>query len=212
MATKSEQMAEYHKAKRESDEHRVRQAAFNIARALVDLGFDLNEENTVGTPERFAKYLLEYWNPGSKPEELLRTGFSHPGEETYKGLIAQTNIPFRTICPHHLLPVIGKAHLGYIPSDKVVGLSKLTRVVQAVGSQKPRMQETITDILADMLETELEAKGVVVIISALHMCMSGRGVCAIDVPTMTSSVRGLLRTEAAVRSEFFQLLGLSHVK
>ena len=93
-----------------------------------------------------------------------------------------------------------------------MGLSKLTRVVAAVGTEKPRLQEEITDILVDMLMGELGASGAIVVISAEHGCMFGRGVAANEVPTITSSVRGLLRTEAAARAEFFQLVSLSHIK
>lgn len=180
---------------------------------LMELGFDLTDENLVDTPERFVRYLQEYC--GNKiplnlePEKVLRKGFS---EEGFKGMVVQTHIPFRTICPHHLLPVIGKASLGYVPTGKVVGLSKLTRIVHIVGTEQPRMQESITDILADMLMNELEAMGAMVVISAEHMCMAGRGVAANDVPTITSSVRGVFRSELAAREEFFHLCGRSHIR
>lgn len=186
--------------------------ATNAMRTVLEqLGMDLQDENFKDTPQRFVRYLQEYLNGDQNPEQLLRKGFSAPGHE-YHGIVAQTNIPFRTICPHHLLPVVGKAHIGYIPTKRVVGLSKLTRIVHAVGVEKPRIQEEITDILADMLANELEAKGAIVVISAEHMCMAGRGVAAYEVPTLTSSVRGAFRDVPAARDEFFRLLQVSHVK
>jgi GTP cyclohydrolase I len=185
-------------------------AVMHMKGVLLELGFDVQDENFVGTPERFVKYLLEYHNPHQDLEGILKTGFS---QERYEGMVVQTNIPFRTICPHHLLPVIGKAHVGYISTTHVVGLSKLTRIVHAVGIEKPRMQEDITDILADLLMTELKAKGSIVVISAEHMCMSGRGVAAYEVPTMTSSVRGVFREVGErAREEFFALLKTNHIR
>lgn len=185
-------------------------ATTSMELVLRNLGFDLKDENFKDTPIRFVKYLQEYLGTDPEaPEQVLRMSFSKAG---YKGIVAQTNIPFRTICPHHLLPVIGKAHIGYIPSETVVGLSKLTRVVELVGIGRPRMQEEITDILADMIHKELKAQGSIVVISAEHMCMAGRGVAAYEVPTITSSVRGLFRDVPAVRGEFFELIKVSHIK
>jgi len=199
------------KTKRRKSQTPFMTAVLAMENVLHSLGLDLEDENFRDTPERFVRYLQEYLNGDQNPEHLLRTGFASPAHD-YKGLIAQTNIPFRTICPHHLLPVVGKAHLGYIPNSQVVGLSKLTRIVHAVGVEKPRMQEEITDILVDMLQNELKAKGAIVVISAEHMCMAGRGVAAYEVPTITSSVRGVFRDVPAARDEFFRLLHLSHVK
>lgn len=186
-------------------------AADAVRHALQHLGFDTDDENMVNTPMRFVKYLQEYnnSNPLYGPEYVLRQGFSNA---KYEGMIVQTNIPFRTICPHHLLPVVGKASVGYVPTDRVVGLSKLTRVVQMVGLEKPRMQEEITDILADMLLNELEALGSMVVITAEHMCMAGRGVAVYEVPTITSSIRGVFKSKPEARSEFFDLCKASHIR
>jgi GTP cyclohydrolase I len=179
-------------------------------RLMVTLGFDMNDENLEDTPRRFVAYLKEYMNGDQNPEQILRTGFSNSTE--YKGMVVQKNIPFRTICPHHLLPVIGEAHIGYVPEKRVVGLSKLARVVKAVGLEKPRMQEQVTDILADMLQEELQAMGSIVVISAEHMCMAGRGIAVHEVPTITSSIRGVYFDKAEPRAEFFALLAQSHIR
>jgi GTP cyclohydrolase I len=180
-----------------------------VGLALCSLGINLQDENFEGTPERFVKYLQEYLNSDQKAEEVLRKGFSAP---LYKGMIAQAKIPFRTICPHHLLPVIGFANIGYVPEERVVGLSKLARIVDLVGREQPRMQESITDILADMLMKELGALGAIVVISAEHMCMAGRGVAVHEVPTITSSVRGVLKDNPPARQEFFDLLRTNHIR
>lgn len=178
-----------------------------ICAALEELGFDLTDENFNGTPERFVKYLLEYRRPFD-PSKVLKVGFTstHSKEQGLKGMVVQSNIPFRTICPHHLLPVLGRCHIGYIPSTRLVGISKLTRIVDAVGHQMPRMQETITDILADILEESLKAKGVMVVIIGDHGCMTGRGVQVHSTPTSTSTLRGLFRDVPSAKDEFFELI------
>lgn len=188
----------------------VQDASNLMAAVLETLGFDLEDENFNGTPERFVRYLLEYKQPlnAGKVLKVDFTNATSKGEQGYKGMLVQSNIPFRTICPHHLLPVLGLCHVGYIPQGRLVGLSKLTRIVQAVGHELPRMQETITDIIADTLEEYLQARGVMVVIKADHGCMTGRGVKVHDTPTVTSTLRGLYRDVPSAKEEFFAMLGL----
>jgi len=178
------------------------------------LGIDLEDENFRETHIRFVRYLKEYLQPYDVTD-VLGIDFANQnavgGHDSYKGLVAQTNIPWNTICPHHLLPVIGRCHIGYIPNDRVVGLSKLTRLAQAVGREKPRMQETCTDIIADQFSELVKPKGIVVVISAIHGCMSGRGVLAHETPTVTSTVRGVFRDVPQARAEFFELVRMNHV-
>lgn len=183
------------------------EASRHLHACLQTMGINMEDENFRDTSDRFLKYLLEYLNPFD-PVEVLKVDFSneHHVDAGYRGMLVQHNIPFRTICPHHLLPVVGVAHVGYIPSKKLVGLSKLTRLVDAVGHEMPRMQETITDRIADILSEHLEAKGVMVVITATHGCMEGRGVKVHDTPTTTSTVRGLFRDVSIARQEFFDLL------
>jgi len=184
----------------------IQDAANLIAAVLETLGFDLTDENFDGTPERFVRYLLEYKKPYDV-NRVLKVDFTSTHiDNGYKGVLVQSGIPFRTICPHHLLPVLGVCHIGYIPSTRVVGLSKLTRIVEAVGHELPRMQETCTDLIADVLEKHLGAKGVMVVIKADHSCMTGRGVKVHSTPTSTSTVRGLFRDVPAAREEFFELV------
>lgn len=187
----------------------VLEASNLMCAVLETLGFDLTDENFNGTPERFVKYLLEY-RRAFEPSKVLKVDFTstHSKEQGLKGMVVQSNIPFRTICPHHLLPVLGRCHIGYIPSTRLVGISKLTRIVDAVGHQMPRMQETITDILADILEQHLKAKGVMVVIIGDHGCMTGRGVQVHNTPTSTSTLRGLFRDVPAAKEEFFQLVSM----
>lgn len=185
------------------------EAANHVASALETLGINLLDENFIDTPSRFVRYLMEYLRP-YEPRKVLKVDFAQSSpDQGYKGMVVQNNIPFRTICPHHLLPINGVAHIGYIPNGRLVGISKLTRIVDAVGRELPRMQETITDIIADNLHHHLNAKGVIVSIVADHGCMFGRGVKVHDTPTSTSTVRGLFLNVAAAREEFFALTELS---
>lgn len=183
--------------------------ACNLFAELMDeLGFDLTDENFRNTPQRFVHYLKEYLIPYD-PKKVLKVDFTQiQVEEGYRGMVAQSNIPFRVICPHHLLPVLGVCHLAYIPHRRVVGISKLTRIVSAVGHEMPRMQETATDIIADTLMKHLDAKGVIVIVKAHHGCMTGRGVKVHDTPTSTSTLRGLFRDVPTAKDEFFRLIDM----
>lgn len=113
-------------------------------------------------------------------------------------------IPVQSVCEHHLLPFVGVAHVGYLPGDRILGLSKLARVVELFARQ-PQVQERLTQQVADWLQTTLEPRGVGVVIEAEHLCMTMRGVHADGVTTVTSAVQGHLRQDAAARAEFFAL-------
>lgn len=174
--------------------------------ALRRVGWDPSaSEETQKTPARFIKYLLEYLNP-FEPARILGDGFKGPANHGIHGLIAQCNIPFRMICEHHLLPAFGLAHVGYIPRQKVVGLSKLARLVDGAGTHRPSMQELIGEKIADALMSCLDANGAVVMIEAEHTCMACRGVNAPGVITSTQVIRGVFRDVPAAREEFMALV------
>ncbi len=173
-------------------------------RQILDLlRLDINDPSLMETPRRVAKYLREFRQKHDY-REILGDGFKHPGAH---GLIAQSNIPFRMACEHHLLPALGRAAIGYFPDEMVVGLSKLTRLVQAVGTEKPSLQEVVCDRIADIFDEHVHPRGVIVTIRAEHSCMACRGVNTPDVLTHTSSVRGLFRDVPQARAEFFSLIG-----
>jgi len=169
------------------------------------LGLDPNAEGLKDTPRRFAKYLLGYCQPFDAAE-LLKQGFTNPSG--HSELIAQSGIPFKMICEHHLLPATGYAAIGYISNRRVVGLSKLTRLVRAVGTERPSLQEAIGDRIASILWEHLEPRGVIVVLKAEHTCMSCRGVAVAGVQTITSSVRGVFRDVPQARDEFFNVIKL----
>jgi len=175
----------------------------HISQVLELIGLDLITEGLKDTPRRVTRYLLEFNQPFN-PTELLKDGFEAPGK--HSSMIVQTPIPFRMMCEHHLLPALGYTSIGYIPNKRVVGLSKLPRLVDAVGTERPYIQEGIGDRIADILDTHLEPRGVIVVVNAEHSCMACRGVATPGVITTTSSVRGVFRDVPQARSEFFSLI------
>lgn len=180
-----------------------------ITEALHGIGFDVNKSpSTYRTPERFLNYLKEFLQPFSL-EDILGAGFdASDGDTSLHGLIVQGHIPFTAMCEHHLLPMQGEAFVGYVPNKKVIGLSKMTRLVEAIGHEKPSLQESITERIANAMYDNLSSKGSMVVIRAKHGCMSCRGVNAPAVVTTTSCVRGIFRDVASVREEFLLLAGL----
>lgn len=126
-------------------------------------------------------------------------------EETYDEMVLVRDISFNSMCEHHLLPFMGVAHIGYVPNGKVTGLSKLARVVDEV-SRRPQVQERMTHQIADLMQEELSAKGVIVVLEASHSCMTIRGIKKPGSLTITSAVRGLFRTSESSRAEAMSLI------
>jgi GTP cyclohydrolase I len=161
-------------------------AATIAARSLlVALGADVTAPGLVDTPKRLAEAYAELLTP--RPF----TATTFPNDDGYDELVVVRDIPFASLCEHHLLPFVGTAEVGYVPGDLVVGLSKLARVVEHF-ARRLQVQERMTVEIAAWLEEELEPKGVRVVIEAEHLCMSMRGVRAMGARTTTSAVRGCL--------------------
>lgn len=174
-------------------------AAEGAVRALLTaLGRDSQSEHLAETPRRVAHAFAELLSP--RPFDLT----TFPNDEGYDELVLARNIPFHSLCQHHLLPFYGVAHVGYIPDGRILGLSKLARVVELFASDL-QVQERLTQQVADWLELHLEPKGVGIVLEAEHLCMSLRGVRAHGAQTLTSAVRGLMRDDARSRHEFFAL-------
>jgi GTP cyclohydrolase I len=166
---------------------------------LVALGRDPSGEHLRDTPRRVALAYEELLTP----RPFVATTF--PNDEGYDGLVLERDIPFSSLCEHHMLPFVGVAHVGYLPADRIVGLSKLARVVEhfARGLQ---VQERLTVQVGDWLTDQLAPKGVGVVLEAEHMCMSLRGARAPGARTVTSSLHGLLRDDSRSRAEFLSLV------
>ncbi|MEV4641687.1 GTP cyclohydrolase I FolE [Actinoplanes sp. NPDC049548] len=176
-------------------------AATAAAAAFLEaLGVDLTAESLHDTPARMARAYADLLTA----REFKLTTFDN--DEGYDELVMARNIPIRSVCEHHLLPFVGVAHVGYLPATRILGLSKLARVVEmfAHGTQ---VQERLTKQIADWLTDELEPNGVGVVIEAEHLCMTLRGVQAVGARTTTSTMLGALRTNAASRSEFLAMAG-----
>lgn len=183
---------------------------------LFNLGINLEDENFQNSPARFIKYLEHYIQPYD-PSQDLKVDFGLSKATTVKdnhnefnhAMVVQTNIPYRAVCAHHLLPVHDVAHLGYIPRERVVGLSKLTRVVQGIAHAMPSLQEAVGNSVVEALMEHLNPIGAICVINAEHGCMHARGVQEVGVQTVTSSIRGIFQTDSKAREEFYALIGMN---
>jgi GTP cyclohydrolase I len=175
-------------------------AAAELAAAdlLTALGADLEDEQLQGTPRRMAEAYAELLTP----TEFEPTTF--PNEDGYDELVLVRSIPFHSLCMHHLLPFQGVAHVGYLPDERIVGLSKLGRVVELF-ARDLQVQERLTTQIADWIHEHLAPKGVGVVLEAEHSCMSLRGVQKVGAKTVTSALHGLIRDDARTRQEFLAL-------
>ena len=170
------------------------------------LGEDVEREGLIKTPQRVAK-AMQFITQGyyQKPEDILRSAIFH---EDYHQMVLVKDIEFYSMCEHHLLPFVGKAHIAYIPNEgRIIGLSKLARIVN-VYAKRLQVQERLTAEVADFLYIKLGAKSVAVIIEAEHLCMTMRGIKAAGSQTQTSALRGIMRKDARTRAEVMTLLGL----
>jgi GTP cyclohydrolase I len=182
-------------ARRAIDLLAAERAAANL---LVALGADLTGESLRGTPRRIAAAYAEMLTP----REFEPTTF--PNDEGYDELVVARSIPFHSLCEHHMLPFFGVAHVGYLPGERIVGLSKLARVVDLF-ARDLQVQERLTKQIAGWLDGELAPKGVGVVLEAEHLCMSLRGAHKSGTRTVTSALHGLVREDQRTRQEFLEL-------
>ncbi|SCF16831.1 GTP cyclohydrolase I [Micromonospora coriariae] len=171
------------------------------AEFLTALGVDLSANGLADTPGRMARAYAELLTP----REFQPTTFDN--DEGYDELVLARAIPIRSVCEHHLLPFVGVAHVGYLPGERILGLSKLARVVELF-AHGPQVQERLTKQIADWLISQLRPRGVGVVIEAEHLCMTLRGVQAVGSSTITSTLLGTLRDDHRSRAEFFTLAGV----
>jgi GTP cyclohydrolase IA len=181
------------------DLERIRAAVREI---LFAVGEDPDREGLLETPDRVARMYAEIFSGlHTDPRLVLRKTFDVKHDE----MVLQKEIDFASTCEHHLLPFTGKAHIAYLPNGRVVGLSKLARVVEAV-ARRPQVQERMTEEIADLVMNELDARGVGVIIEGVHTCMTIRGVRKPGSICVTSAMRGSFKTNAMTRNEFMSLV------
>jgi GTP cyclohydrolase I len=168
---------------------------------LAALGMELDADELRETPARMVRAYAELF----KSEPFRLTTF--PNDEGYDELVLARGVPFRTLCEHHMLPFFGVAQVGYLPGERIVGLSKLARVVQHYAA-RPQTQERLTKQVANCLTTHLQPRGTGVVLEAEHTCMTLRGIQARGSTTVTSALLGTLRDDARSRAEFLALTGV----
>jgi GTP cyclohydrolase IA len=184
------------------DAERIRHAVLEI---LLAIGEDPTREGLIETPRRIAEMYREVFSGlQADPREVLTVGF----EEGHQEMIVLRDIPFYSMCEHHLLPFHGVAHIGYIPKGRVVGISKLARVVETL-ARRPQLQERLTSQIADTIVNGLKPQGVAVVVQAEHLCMTMRGIKKPGALVVTSANRGLFR-RPATRAEFFSIIQEKH--
>jgi GTP cyclohydrolase I len=174
----------------------------HVRAILALIGEDPSREGLLDTPARVTRMYEEIFSGyDADLKEILGVAFDEQHEE----LVIVKDIIYYSQCEHHMAPFFGKVHIGYIPSGKIAGLSKFARLVDAV-TRKLQVQERITSDIADLLEQVLKPHGVMVVVEGEHLCMCARGVKKYGSKTVTSGVRGVFRTDAALRSEFMSLI------
>ena len=184
------------------DQEKLRQAITSVIQAIGD---DPAREGLTDTPRRVAEMYGEFFSGlDQDPAKVLVTGF----EEGHKEMVVLRDLPFFSMCEHHLLPFLGSGSIGYVPNGRVVGASNLGRALDTL-ARRPQLQERLTQQLADTISSTLRPDGVAVILKAQHMCMSLRGVKKPGAELITSVHRGTLRTNEATRREFYALLRAS---
>ncbi len=185
------------------DRERIESAVRDI---LLAVGEDPDREGLRDTPGRVARMYAELFaGLCQDPRELLKKTFT----QKYHEMVLVKDIGFASLCEHHLLPFLGKAHIAYLPNGKIVGLSKLARVVECV-ARRPQVQERMTEELADLVMDELDARGVAVVLQASHTCMTIRGVRKEGSLCTTSAMRGGFLDDQRTRSELMSLLHVDH--
>ena len=181
-----------------SDGVDLARAEHAAAAFLAALGVTTDSDATAATPRRMAHAYAEMLTP--RPFALT----TFPNDENYDELVLASGIPVHSVCEHHMLPFVGTAHVGYLPGQRILGLSKLARVVELF-ARRPQVQERLTTQIADALVEHLEPRGVIVVVECEHLCMSMRGVRKPGSRTVTSAVRGQMR-DGATRAEAMSLI------
>lgn len=187
------------------DEACVAELAAHYKEIIRLLGENPDREGLVKSPERVAKAMLFFTNGYDlNPEEILRSAMF---DEDYKQMVVVKDIEIYSLCEHHLVPFVGKAHVAYIPNGKIVGLSKIPRVVDAY-ARRLQVQERLTKQIKDCIQSTLQPLGVAVVIEAQHMCMSMRGVQKQNSVTTTSDFTGAFMKDPKTREEFMHIIGV----
>ncbi len=186
----------------ERERRQVSRIAGHVRSILDELGLDTSDPNLVRTDERVAEMYLEMFHGLKEGVEPEITTF--PNEEGYSHMVMEKQIPFYSMCAHHLIPFYGHAHIAYIPEDRIIGLSKFSRILEFY-AKRPQLQERLTEQIVNFLEENLRPRGAMVVVEARHLCVEMRGVKKPGALTVTSAIRGVFH-QRPVREEFLDLL------
>ena len=189
----------------DDEEKRIDRIARHMRAIIAELGLDINDPNLRETDVRVAKMYLEMFHGLKEGSEPGVTTF--PNEEDYQHMVMERDIPFYSMCAHHFVPFYGKAHIAYIPEDRIIGLSKFSRILEFY-ARRPQLQERLTEQVVGFVESNLQPRGAMVVIEARHLCVEMRGVKKPGALTVTSALRGAFH-QRSVREEFLDLLGRS---
>lgn len=184
------------------EDQKVARIAKHVRALLIELGLDVNDHNLSRTDVRVARMYREMFHGLNRSSEPAVTTF--PNEENYSHMVMERDIPFYSMCAHHLVPFYGKAHIAYIPEERIIGLSKFARILDFY-ARRPQLQERLTEQVVRYFEEELKPRGAMVVIEARHLCVEMRGVKKPGVMTVTSAIRGAFH-DKPVREEFLDLL------
>lgn len=184
------------------EDERQKRLEVSVRSILDEFGISKESETYRNTPRRVAKLYLEIFSGLDKLKEPKITLFENPG---YRDILSLKRIPFYSLCSHHLLPIFGEVSIAYIPGEKIVGLSKLPRIVKYFAS-RPQVQEDLTKELTDYIYEKLKARGVLVMIKAKHLCMEMRGPRAHHVETVSSAIRGTFEKHPSTKEEALKIL------
>ena len=185
-----------------AEDPRVGRLAGHVRAILDELGLDRTDPNLRETDRRVAKLYLEMFRGLEEGAEPAVTTF--PNDERYSAMVMEKQIPFYSVCSHHLVPFYGHAHIAYVPNEHILGLSKFARILEFY-AKRPQLQERLTEQVANYLDAKLNPQGVMVVIEARHLCVEMRGVKKPGAVTVTSSIRGIFH-QKPVREEFLDLL------
>lgn len=189
-----------------SDEEKIKLIEKNFGKIMETLGLDLTDDSLKGTPKRVAKMFVNEIFGGLRPDKMPKMS-TFENKYRYNQMLVEKDITVYSTCEHHFLPIVGKAHIGYISSGRVIGLSKMNRIVDYF-ARRPQVQERLTMQIVKAMQHALGTENVACVIDAKHLCVNSRGIRDIDSSTVTAELGGVFSTDPTTRREFLHYIGV----
>lgn len=189
-----------------SDEDKIEAIESDFKKIMLTLGLDLNDDSLKGTPKRVAKMFVKEIFKGIKPDNMPKMS-TFDNKYKYNQMLVEKDITVYSTCEHHFLPIVGKAHIGYISNGRVLGLSKMNRIVDYF-AKRPQVQERLTMQIVKAMQEALGTQDVACVIDAKHLCVNSRGIRDIDSSTVTAELGGVFSTDPTTRREFLHYIGV----